>query len=89
MGTARHQYTDEFKREAVGLLASSGRPLSQILHAHSAEEHASWGKQSARVLRPWTTSVRPPGSARTDQVLEDYGIRQLQMIMRFLSRRLQ
>ena len=30
MGTARRQYTDEFKREAVGLLASSGRPLSQI-----------------------------------------------------------
>jgi len=29
MGTSRHQYTDEFKREAVGLLASSGRPLSQ------------------------------------------------------------
>jgi transposase len=30
MGTARRQFTDEFKREAVGLLASSGRPLSQI-----------------------------------------------------------
>jgi len=30
MGTSRRQYTDEFKREAVGLLASSGRPLSQI-----------------------------------------------------------
>ena len=30
MGIARHRYTDEFKREAVGLLASSGRPLSQI-----------------------------------------------------------
>jgi transposase-like protein len=30
MDTARRQYTDEFKREAVGLLASSGRPLSQI-----------------------------------------------------------
>jgi transposase len=30
MGTVRRQYTDEFKREAVGLLASSGRPLSQI-----------------------------------------------------------
>ena len=30
MGTARRQYTDEFKREAIGLLASSGRPLSQI-----------------------------------------------------------
>ena len=30
MGTSRRQYTDEFKREAVGLLVSSGRPLSQI-----------------------------------------------------------
>jgi transposase len=30
MGTARRQYTDEFKREAVELLSSSGRPLSQI-----------------------------------------------------------
>ena len=30
MGTARRQYTDEFKREAVGLLAGSGRPLTQI-----------------------------------------------------------
>ena len=30
MGTTRRQFTDEFKREAVELLASSGRPLSQI-----------------------------------------------------------
>ena len=30
MGTARGQYTDEFEQDAVGLLASSGRPLSQI-----------------------------------------------------------
>jgi transposase-like protein len=30
MGTSRRQYTDEFKQEAVGLLASGGRPLSQI-----------------------------------------------------------
>jgi transposase len=30
MGTARRQFTGEFKLEAVGLLASSGRPLSQI-----------------------------------------------------------
>ncbi len=30
MGTAHRQYPDEFKREAVGLVASSGRPLSQI-----------------------------------------------------------
>jgi len=30
MGQGRHQVTDEFKREAVALLASSGRPLLQI-----------------------------------------------------------
>ena len=30
MGKGRRQFTDEFKREAVGLLASSGRPLIQI-----------------------------------------------------------
>jgi transposase len=30
MGTSRLQFTDDFKRESVGLLASSGRPLSQI-----------------------------------------------------------
>jgi transposase len=30
MGIARRQFTDEFKWEAAGLLASSGRPLSQI-----------------------------------------------------------
>src|ERR1700731_3284777 len=30
MGTSRRQFTDEFKRESVGLLASSGWPLSQI-----------------------------------------------------------
>jgi len=28
MGTARRQYMDEFKREALELLVSSGRPLS-------------------------------------------------------------
>jgi transposase len=30
MGTTRRRFTDEFKREAVGLLTSSGRPVSQI-----------------------------------------------------------
>jgi transposase len=30
MGTARRQNPAEFKREAIGLLASSGRPLRQI-----------------------------------------------------------
>jgi transposase-like protein len=27
MGVSRRQYTDEFKREAVQLVASSGRPV--------------------------------------------------------------
>ena len=30
MGTARRQYMDEFKREALELFVNSGRPLSQI-----------------------------------------------------------
>ena len=30
MGQGRCQFTDEFKQEAVALLASSGRPLLQI-----------------------------------------------------------
>jgi transposase len=30
MGQGRRQFTDEFKREAVALLTSSGRPLLQI-----------------------------------------------------------
>ena len=30
MGQERRHFTDEFKREAVALLVSSGRPLSQI-----------------------------------------------------------
>ncbi len=30
MGTARRQYPDEFKREALELLVSSGRPLRQM-----------------------------------------------------------
>ena len=30
MGQGRRQFTEEFKREAVALLASSGRPLLQL-----------------------------------------------------------
>ena len=30
MGEGRRQFTEEFKREAIALLASSGRPLQQI-----------------------------------------------------------
>ena len=30
MATTRRSFTDEFKREAVSLLVSSGRPLTQV-----------------------------------------------------------
>jgi transposase len=50
MGGARRQFTDEFKREAVGLLASSGRPLSQI-----AQELGI----SASRLRAWRDTGSP------------------------------
>ncbi|MGH6830089.1 MAG: transposase [Methylocella sp.] len=48
MGTARRLFTDEFKREAVELLASSGRPLSQIAR--------ELGIAASR-LRAWRTGV--------------------------------
>ncbi|QNT70393.1 transposase [Defluviicoccus vanus] len=48
MAKPRQSFTDEFKREAVALLASSGRPLMQI-----AEE---LGVQPS-MLRRWRTAV--------------------------------
>jgi transposase len=56
MGQGRRQFTDEFKREAVALLASSGRPLLQI---------ASELGISPSMLRNWRNrdEGRNPGSA--------------------------
>jgi transposase len=57
MGQGRRQFTDEFKREAVALLASSGRPLSRI---------ASELGISSSMLRNWRNGSggRDAGSAR-------------------------
>ena len=57
MGQGRRQFTDEFKREAVALLASSGRPLLQI---------ASELGISPSILRNWRNGSggRDAGSAR-------------------------
>jgi transposase len=55
MGTARHRYPDEFKREALELLGSSGRPLSQIA--------GELGIPAAR-LRAWRNRS---GGARRDR----------------------
>src|SRR5260221_1142494 len=42
------------------------------LAAHRAQEDENHSRK--RRFRPWLASVRLPGSARTDQVLEDNGI---------------
>lgn len=54
MTKQRRVFTDEFKREAVALLASSGRPLMQI-----ADE---LGIQSS-MLRRWRNAVGVPAGA--------------------------
>ncbi len=57
MGQGRRQLPDEFKREAVGLLASSGRPLLQIANELGI---------SPSMLRNWRNGSggRDAGSAR-------------------------
>jgi transposase len=57
MSQGRRHFTDEFKREAVALLVSSGRPLSRI---------ASELGISAAMLRNWRNGSggRDAGSAR-------------------------
>src|ERR1700730_7685414 len=67
MGTLRRQYTDEFNREAVGLLASSGRPLSQIAQelGIAPSRLRAWrnrdeGVQAGSPRRPNTQAAIPP-----------------------------
>src|ERR1700750_1946674 len=59
MVQSRGQYTDEFKREAVALLASSGRPLLQIANelGISPSMLRNWrnrgeGRNAGSALRP-------------------------------------
>jgi transposase len=62
MGTARRQYTDEFKLEAVGLLASSGRPLSQIAQelGIAASRLRAWRNKNDRghAGSPWRPNTQ-------------------------------
>ena len=67
MGASRRQYTDEFKREAVQLLASSGRPLSQIAQELGipAAQLRAWRNtagcgQAGSPRRPNTQAAIPP-----------------------------
>ena len=70
MGTARRQFMDEFKREAVGLLMSSGRPLSQIAQelGIAASMLRSWrnrgdGGHAGSPRRPNTQAAIPHAGA--------------------------
>jgi len=64
MDQGRRQFTDEFKREAVGLLASSGRPLLQIASELGISpsmlrnwRNRSEGRNAGSALRPISAST--------------------------------
>ena len=66
MGAGRRQFTDEFKREAVALLASSGRPLIQIAAELGIAPSMlrnwrgrSGGRNAGPALRPNTPTPAP------------------------------
>jgi transposase len=66
MGQGRRQFTDEFKREAVALLASSGRPLTQIATELGIAPSMlrNWrgrseGRSAGSALRPNTPAPAP------------------------------
>jgi transposase len=71
MGQGRRQLTDEFKREAVGLLASSGRPLIQIASELGISplmlrnwRNGSGGRDAGAARRPIPASARIPSRTR-------------------------
>ena len=66
MGQSRRQFTDEFEREAVALLASSGRPLTQIAGELGIAPSMlrNWrdrggGRNAGPALRPNTPASAP------------------------------
>src|SRR5881227_211780 len=67
MGQERRHFTDEFKRESVALLASSGRPLGQIGGelGISPSMLRNWrnrsdGRSAGTALHPNTSASTPP-----------------------------
>ena len=67
MGQRRRQFTDEFKREAVALLVSSGRPLIQIASDLGISpsmlrnwRNGSGGRDAGSALRPIPASAAHP-----------------------------
>jgi len=75
MSAARRQYTEEFKREAFGLVANNGRPLSQIAEARGfpaaqlrAWRHRSAGSQAGSSRRPSNRLAQKFAAERPNQV---------------------
>jgi transposase len=64
MGQGRRHFTDEFKQEAIALLVSSGRPLSQIASELGISpsmlrnwRNGSGGRDAVSALRPIPASA--------------------------------
>src|ERR1700694_3375745 len=64
MGQGRRYFTDEFKQEAIALLVSSGRPLSQIASELGISpsmlrnwRNGSGGRDAGSALRPIPASA--------------------------------
>jgi len=64
MGQGRRHFTDEFKQEAIALLVSSGRPLSQIANELGISpsmlrnwRNTSGGRDAGSALRPIPVST--------------------------------
>jgi transposase len=67
MGQGRRHFTDEFKQEAIALVVSSGRPLSQIASELGISpsmlrnwRNGSGGRDAGSVLRPIPASAPHP-----------------------------
>ena len=67
MGQGRRHFTDEFKQEAIALLVSSGRPLSQIASELGISpsmlrnwRDGSGGRDAGSALRPIPASAPHP-----------------------------
>ena len=63
---ARRSFTDEFKREAVLLLASSGRPLTQVAMELGIQPSMLRGwrrKENGTVVGMSGSSASPPATA--------------------------
>ena len=65
MTKTRWAFTDEFKQEAVALLASSGRPLMQVASELGIQPSMlrSW-RGAAKGTMPFTTTVTTPPRSR-------------------------